>query len=793
MTNMAGQVDAILKEYNHNPANLVMIMQDIQTYFGYLPAPCIELVADKLCLPESQVYSVATFYKSFSLKPRGKHKLEICEGTACHIRGASLLMSRISDELGVKAGETTADGEFTMESVHCIGACAMGPVAVIDGTYFGNLTASRLSAELKKYTGHKKCSCDQSNEALQPDEKLPEITERVDSAEKFEQWQVRLREEYPLEQPRLLVCADTGCLAKGSLELAGALSRELAAYGLDRPVNLALKKVGCQGMCEQGPLVMLHPENILYTRVTPDDARLIIRETILEKKVIDRLLYREPGEEAGIDQYNLIPFYARQKRVALRNVGFINPLDIQEYIARGGYSALLKALYSMEPDRVIDEIERSGLRGRGGGGFPTGKKWRSAARVNSAARFVICNGDEGDPGAFMDRSIMEGDPHSVIEGMVICAYAVRASKGYIYVREEYPRALKNLQTAIDQARRAGFLGANICGSSFSFDIQINRGAGAFVCGESTALMQSVEGKTGEPRAKYIRSAERGLFDQPTVLNNVETFVNIPVIIGTGASAFAAVGTAGSSGTKAFSVVGKVKNTGLVEVPMGTTLKEIIYDICGGILEDKPFKAVQTGGPSGGCLPGSKLDLPVDFDSLTREGSMMGSGGMIVMDEDTCMVDVARYFTDFLTRESCGKCAACRLGLEALQEILSRICAGGGEAGDIEKIEKLLFILRNAALCGLGKSAPNPVKSTLTHFKDEYLAHIIEKRCPSGVCRALISYEINDLCTGCRLCVKACPRQAIHGVRKEIHRIESKQCDRCGICKATCKFNAVVVR
>jgi NADH-quinone oxidoreductase subunit F len=793
MNKMTGQVDAILKAHNHDPANLVMIMQDIQTSFGYLPAPCIELIAGKLRLPGSQVYSVATFYKSFSLKPRGKHKLEICEGTACHIRGASQLMSRISDELGIKAGETTADGEITLESVHCIGACALGPVAVIDGAYFGNLTASRLLTEIKKCSGDEKCACDQSDRVLQPDEKLPEITERIDSAEKYKQWQARLREEYPLDQPRLLVCADTGCLAKGSLELAGALSRELAACGLNRPVNLALKKVGCQGMCEQGPLVMLHPENILYTRVSPEDAPLLIRETVLEKRVVDRLLYRGAGEEAGIEKYHLIPFYALQKRIALRNVGFINPLDIKEYIAREGYSSLLKALYSMEPDRVIDEIEKSGLRGRGGGGFPTGKKWRSAARVNSDPRFVICNGDEGDPGAFMDRSIMEGDPHSVIEGMVICAYAIRASRGYIYVRAEYPRALKNLQTAIDQARRAGFLGANICGSSFSFDIQINRGAGAFVCGESTALMQSVEGKTGEPRAKYIRSAERGLFDQPTVLNNVETFVNIPVIIGAGASDFAAVGTAGSTGTKAFSVVGKVKNTGLVEVPMGTTLKAIIYDICGGILEDKPFKAVQTGGPSGGCLPAGKLDLPVDFDSLTREGSMMGSGGMIVMDEGTCMVDVARYFTDFLTRESCGKCAACRLGLEALQEILTRICAGGGEAGDIEKIEKLLFILGNASLCGLGKSAPNPVKSTMTHFKDEYLAHIIDKRCPAGVCRALISYEINDLCTGCRLCVKACPRQAISGARRERHRIDRDLCDRCGLCKATCKFNAIAVR
>ncbi len=792
--NMASavHVDRIIEKHNHDVANLIMILQDIQAVFNYLPPETIEFVSEKLHLPKSQIYSAATFYKSFSLEPRGKHKIDICEGTACHIRGASLLMNQVSDELGIKAGATTADGEFTLESVHCVGACAMGPVVVIDGTYHGNITAAKLLKEINKCSAVQECAPLPGVEAEPSEEKHLEIIEKIDSMQKYKQLQAHLHDAYPIDQPRILVCAGTGCLAKGSLAVADALSRELSAAGIDRTVNMGVKAVGCQRFCEKGPLVILYPENILYTRVHSSDACSIIQKTVIKKEVIDELLYHEPGEGMGIEKFTEIPFYSKQEQTALRHVGSVDPLDIYDYIAHGGYGSLLKVLYSMDPNQVIDIVDRSGLRGRGGGGFPTGKKWRTAAAVQSNIRYVICNGDEGDPGAFMDCSIMEGDPHSVIEGMVICAFAVRAAKGYIYVREEYPRALKTLQIAIDQANRAGFLGPNIGGTSFSFDIQINRGSGAFVCGESTALMQSVEGKVGEPRAKYIRSAERGLYDKPTVLNNVETFVNIPVIIDQGAERFAATGTAGSKGTKVFSVVGKVKNTGLVEVPMGTTLRTIIFDICGGIIEDKAYKAVQTGGPSGGCLPESKLDLPVDFDSLNREGSMMGSGGMIVMDENTCMVDVARYFTDFLTHESCGKCAACRLGLDTLHAILERICRGEGEPEDIDQIEKLLLVLENASLCGLGKSAPNPVRSTLTHFKDEYLAHILEKRCPAGVCRSLITYEINELCSGCRLCAKACPQKAISGTNKEIHSIDQARCNQCGICKATCNFDAVVI-
>ncbi len=789
MNKQTAQIDSIIREHNSDPANLIMILQDIQAEVSYLPSEIIEQVSKQLNIPCSQIYSVSTFYKSFSLKPRGKHKIDVCEGTACHIRGAAVLMSQLSEELGVTPGGTSEDGEFSLNSVHCVGACAMAPVVVIDGTYHGSVTASDLIKEVNKCcSADRDCICPAEEE----EEKPVAVSETIDSSLKLQELKDSILQEKPAGERKVLVCAGTGCLAKGSLETAAALGREIDALGLDVKVNIILKKVGCQGFCEKGPLVILQPENIFYTGVAAADAGDIVNETLVNKTIIDKFLYHEPGAGQGIEKYDEIPFFAGQQRIALRNVGTIDPLDIYDYIAHGGYSALFKALLSMTPEQVIEEVEKSGLRGRGGGGFPTGRKWRTTASVESDIRYVICNGDEGDPGAFMDRSIMEGDPHSVIEGMIICAYAVGSSRGYIYVREEYPRALKHLQAAIDQARSAGLLGRGIAGTGFSFDITINRGTGAFICGESTALMQSIEGKVGEPRAKYIRSAERGLYDQPTVLNNVETLVNIPVIIDKGSQWFAATGTPGSAGTKVFSVVGKVKNTGLVEVPMGATLRSVIYELCGGILNDKQFKAVQTGGPSGGCLPESRLDLPVDFDTLTREGSMMGSGGMIVMDEDTCMVDVARYFTDFLASESCGKCAACRIGLSSTLDILEKICRGEGDPADIDNLEKLLDLLENGSLCGLGKSAPNPVRSTLTHFRDEYMAHILEKTCPAGVCRNLISFEINELCTGCRRCARACPQDAISGEKKEIHLIDQELCNRCGICKSTCKFEAVSI-
>ncbi len=783
-------ITAILEQYPRKQSSLIMILQDIQTQFNYLPQETIDQTSDWLKIPKSQIYSVVSFYKCFSLSPLGKHKVDVCEGTACHVRGANLLLNQVTDQLRIKPGETTEDGEITLNSVHCVGACAMGPVVIIDGEYHGEMTPARLTKTIRKCcSGKDECVCPTDDQTEKRDEKRE--VKKLTSIDELEKSQKEILQLNPLDTKSILVCAGTGCIANGSLKVAQALKNELAAHKSDIKVELGVKNIGCHGLCEKGPLVIFHPQGTYYTKVKPSDIEEIVEKTVINNEIIDRLLYKDPNTEETFEQYHKIPFYSRQERNVLKNVGHIDPEDIQDFIAHSGYASLSKVLSSMKPDEVITEMEQSGLRGRGGGGFSTGRKWRSCVNAKKDTCYIICNGDEGDPGAFMDCSIMEGNPHSVIEGMAIGAFAIGTPYGYIYVREEYPRAIERMEHALDEAKKWGLLGENILGTDFSFDIQINRGAGAFVCGESTALMQSIAGKVGEPRAKYIRSVERGLYDKPTVLNNVETYANIPLIIEKGGSWFASIGTEKSKGTKAFSIVGKVKNTGLVEVPMGTTLRSIIFDTCGGILNNKDFKAVQTGGPSGGCLPESKLDLPVDFDTLSTEGSMMGSGGMIVMDENTCMVDVARYFTQFLTEESCGKCAACRLGLDNLREILDRICIGQGTMEDIPAMEKLFTILDDGALCGLGKSAANPVRSTLTHFLDEYKAHILDKKCPAGVCRELITYEINSFCTGCLLCKKVCPHDAISGTKKELHVIDPSVCNRCGVCVATCKFDAIV--
>ncbi len=591
----------------------------------------------------------------------------------------------------------------------------------------------------------------------------------------------------------VLVCAGTGCLANGSLEVLKALERSIRQRKLTSKLSLGLKTTGCHGFCEKGPLVVIQPKGIFYKGVKPKDVKDIVEKTLVEGEVIERLLYRDPNTKKRVEQYTEIPFYSRQLRIALRNIGKIDPGDIDDYLAAGGYAGLAKALTEMSPEEVVEAVTASGLRGRGGGGFPTGRKWKTCRNAPGDTKYVLCNADEGDPGAFMDRSICEGDPHAVLEGMVIGAWAVGASEGLIYVREEYPLAVKHLQRAIEQARERGLLGEDILGSGFNYDVKIARGGGAFVCGESSALMKSVVGEVGEPRAKYIHSVIRGVHDKPTVLNNVETWANVPWIITEGAEKFAALGTAKSTGTKAFSLVGKVKNTGLVEVPMGITLREIIFDIGGGIIRDRPFKGVQTGGPSGGCLPESMLDLPVDFDSLTEVGSMMGSGGMIVMDDRTCMVDTARYFLKFLVDESCGKCVPCREGVHQLHQMLEAICRGEGKPGDIDRIESLSDVIVKASLCALGKSAPNPVLSTLRYFREEYDAHINDGKCPAGVCRALVTFRISeDTCTGCGLCSKACPVDCIVGELKEVHRINGKACTRCGACRNVCPVDAVEV-
>ncbi|MCD6280511.1 MAG: NADH-quinone oxidoreductase subunit NuoF [Deltaproteobacteria bacterium] len=592
--------------------------------------------------------------------------------------------------------------------------------------------------------------------------------------------------------PRVLICFGTGCQANGSVKVAEEFERIIKDKGLKMGVDVGFKTTGCHGYCENGPLVAIKPKDILYLRVKPKDVAEIVEKSIEDDDVVERLLYKDANTKEVIEKYQSIPFYKHQQRIALRNIGEIDPTSIDDYILRGGYSALVKAL-QMEPEEVVSEIEKSGLRGRGGGGFPAGRKWSSCRNAGGDVRYVICNGDEGDPGAFMDRSTMEGDPHSIIEGMIIGAYAIGSNHGYIYVRDEYPLAIKNLQTAIDSAREMGFLGHNILGTDFDFDIKISRGGGAFVCGESSALMRSIEGKVGEPRAKYIRSVEKGLYDKPTVLNNVETWANVPVIIKNGAEWYSQFGTENSKGTKVFSLVGKVNNTGLVEVPMGITLRELIYDIGGGIPKGKKFKAVQTGGPSGGCIPESLIDLQIDFDSLTEAGSMMGSGGMIVMDEDTCMVDVAKYFISFLVEESCGKCTPCREGLRRMLEILTDITEGRGKEGDIELLEELCDVLKWGALCGLGTSAANPVLTTIRYFRDEYEAHIRDKKCPAGVCQALITYRIvPEKCTGCMVCAKKCPQQCISGEKRKPHTIDTERCIRCGICREVCPFDAVIV-
>jgi len=592
------------------------------------------------------------------------------------------------------------------------------------------------------------------------------------------------------DKPCIAVCGGPGCLANQCLEVRDAFVNEIAAKGLTDKVDV--RTTGCHGFCECGPIALIYPQEIFYQGLSIDDIPEIIEQTIINNKTVDRLLYTD--DEAGqlVETEGEVPFYKQQMRLILGNNSKIDPHSIEDYIAIGGYSALAKVLGGMQPMEVVDEIKNSGIRGRGGGGFPTGRKWESTRNAEGDIKYVICNADEGDPGAFMDRSILEGNPHSVLEGMIIGAYAIGSNEGYVYVRNEYPLALKNINLAIKQAREAGLLGDNILGSGFNFDLKVNRGGGAFVCGESTALMASLEGKPGEPRAKYIHTSDKGLWDRPSNLNNVETWANIPLIINNGADWYSAIGTESSKGTKVFSLVGKINNTGLVEVPMGMTLREIIFDIGGGIPDNKAFKAVQTGGPSGGCIPESLIDLPVDYDRLTEVGSMMGSGGMIVMDEDTCMVDVARYFINFLMEESCGKCVPCREGLLRMGEILTDITEGRGRMEDLDLIQDLSEVLRDASLCGLGQTAPNPVMSTLKYFRNEYEAHIKDHKCPAGVCTELITYSIDaGNCTGCGLCLKKCPAEAITGETKQPHVLDAGKCIKCGICYDVCKFDAVI--
>ncbi len=592
-----------------------------------------------------------------------------------------------------------------------------------------------------------------------------------------------------LIRAHVMVCGGTGCTSSNSAGVIAEFERLLAEKGMDNEVKVV--RTGCFGLCEAGPVVIIYPEGAFYSHVKVTDVPRIVEEHLIKGRIVKDLLYKEAIEEEKIKSLDKVDFYKKQKRVALRNCGVIDPENIDEYIAFDGYRALGKCITEMTREEVIDVILKSGLRGRGGAGFPTGLKWKFAYNSQSDKKYVCCNADEGDPGAFMDRSVLEGDPHVVLEAMAIAGYAIGSDQGYIYCRAEYPIAVKRLQIAINQAREYGLLGKNIFGTDFSFDIEVRLGAGAFVCGEETALMVSIEGNRGEPRPRPPFPAVKGLFGKPTILNNVETYANVPQIINKGWEWFASMGTEKSKGTKVFALGGKINNTGLVEVPMGTTLREIIYDIGGGCPNGKKFKAAQTGGPSGGCIPASQLDVQIDYDNLTAIGSMMGSGGMIVMDEDNCMVDIARFFLDFTVDESCGKCAPCRIGTKRMLEILDRIVNGQGRDGDIEKLEELATTIKSTALCGLGQTAPNPVLSTLKYFRDEYEAHIYEKRCPAGHCKALVSYKIDpDKCKGCTLCARNCPANCISGRVREPHVIDNTKCLKCGTCIEKCRFGAI---
>ena len=604
-----------------------------------------------------------------------------------------------------------------------------------------------------------------------------------------------LRENFSknnLTKRDILVCGGTGCTSSNSLEIIDNLKNEVENAGLSDKVEVQL--TGCFGFCAKGPIVKVYPDNIFYVQVKPEDAHEIIESHIINNKVVERLLFEEPSlNHKKVEKHDEMSFYKKQYRIALRNCGHINPENINEYIGNDGYIALGTCLTKMTPIEVISEVKSSGLRGRGGAGFPTGVKWESTANTPPGNKYVVCNADEGDPGAFMDRSILEGDPHSVLEAMAICGYAIGADTGYIYIRAEYPLAIKRLKIAIEQAKELGLLGKNIMGTDFNFNIELKYGAGAFVCGEGTALINSIEGKRGEPRMKTYSASKHGLWNAPTCLNNVETFANIPAIINKGANWFTSYGTNDSSGTKVFALGGKINNVGLVEVPMGTTLREIIYEIGGGIPNERKFKAVQTGGPSGGCISSENLDTPIDFKSLNSIGSMMGSGGMLVLDDSDCIVDIAKFFLEFTVDESCGKCTPCRIGNKRLLEILTKITEGKGTEQDLLDLKDLATTIKNTSLCGLGKCAPNPILSTLEYFYDEYLAHVKEHKCPAGKCSALLEYYITDACKGCTVCSRICPAGCISGNKKELHIIDTEKCLKCGACMEKCKFNAIITR
>ena len=733
-------MEGVLRQYQEDATSLIMILQQAQSIYGYLPQEVIYHVAQRTGNSPAKVMGVATFYSYFRLQPMGTYQIMLCDGTACHVNGSERIRTAITQELGIHNGETTEDGMFTLNEVACLGCCSLAPVMMINGDTYGNLTPEKTIKILRQ-----------------------------------------LRQREAGNGIRILVGQGSCGVSAGAARVAKVLAGHMTATD-----SFTVETTGCIGMCYLEPIVDIYEgEQLLHrlVRVTETDALGIVEA--VRKKDFSKL-------EAMFISDEDARFLKKQKRVALRNCGVVDPTSIDDYINHAGYQALDKAL-KMKPEEVIEEIKVSGLAGRGGAGFPTWFKWDAARKAEGEQKHLICNADEGDPGAFMDRAVIESDPHTLIEGMLIGAYAIGASDMYVYIRAEYPLAVERLSQAIEQARSRGLLGKNILGTDFSCDLNIKIGAGAFVCGEETALIESMEGKRGMPRLKPPFPAQSGYLNEPSNINNVETFANVAWIIQHGGTAFAAMGTENSKGTKVFALTGKVQRGGLVEVPMGNSLKDVIFDIAGGIKDGRAYKAVQMGGPSGGCIPAALMDTPIDYKALSATGAIMGSGGMVVMDDSTCMVNIARFFLDFTARESCGKCVPCRIGTTRMMEILNRICEGEGQEGDIELLEELCVSIKDGALCGLGQTAPNPVLTTIRYFREEYEAHIRDTKCPAHECSALLTISIDPAkCTGCTVCARKCPVECISGTRKEPHVIDQSACIKCKQCVSSCKFGAIVV-
>ncbi|MCX5790900.1 MAG: NADH-quinone oxidoreductase subunit NuoE [Elusimicrobia bacterium] len=760
-TTIIKEVDTIVAKYGDRKGSLIALLQLIQAQFGYLPKPAIERLAEKLGVAPAEVIAVYSFYAQFRTSPVGRQHIKVCHGTACHVSGADKVSYALKEDLGIGHGQTTPDGEFSIEDVACLGCCSLAPVVMVKDETYGGMNADKIKKLVKERRAAGSGPAAAGKSASEASRGLK-----------------------PAAGVTLLRLGMGSCgIAAGARKTLAAIDALAAEKGLE----LEVLSTGCNGMCHEEPLleVVQDGNSFFYGKVTPEAARRIVEEHVINGRPVAEGLIISPEKPAAGH-----PYYAKQQRIVLRNCGVIDPDSIEAYEAVGGYAALRKALTKMKPEKVIAEISASGLRGRGGAGFPTGTKWKFAIAAPGPEKYVVCNGDEGDPGAFMDRSVLESDPHAVLEGLMLAAYAVGASKGVFYVRAEYPLAVRRINRAIEQAAEKGLLGENILGTGFSFTAYLKEGAGAFVCGEETALIASIEGRRGMPRIRPPYPVNSGIFGHSTTINNVETLACVPWILANGAAAFNQYGTEKSKGTKVFALAGKIKRGGLVEVPMGLTLREVVNEVGGGVPHGRRLKAVQMGGPSGGCIPENLLDTPIDYDSLNATGAIMGSGGMVVMDDTTCMVDVARFFLKFTQNESCGKCTFCRIGTKRMLEILEKICAGKGGLADLDALRELGDSIKKSSLCGLGQTAPNPVLTTMRYFEEEYKAHILHKSCPAGVCKALISYKINSACTGCTVCAKRCPVAAISGKPKKAHLVDAKKCTRCGICRDVCRFKAV---